>query len=127
MRKRYVVKEGCNLVTTIFANEKEYSIEFRGGATYPTYTKGSFVTDDHVLQKAIESDRGFNVSFEAEDTYPVKTQQQIVLCEVDDVLDRQMAIEWIYNHFDVRLPIRSRKSEIVDFARGKGILFTKLN
>lgn len=118
MRKTYIVKNGCNLITTIFVGGVERTIEFKGGSTYPIFKAGSFSTADESLQVALESDFGFGHSFEL-------FVQNVALREIEEVENKQEAIGWIDNEFGVSFPAGTSKSKIIAFAQSQGVTFPK--
>lgn len=137
MIKTYKTINVYNLITTVFADGRECIVEFTGGHSKPYAKAGSFTTADAGLQKAIESDIGYGISFilaesygeeysrERSGTVPQKRKKENK--KIVGIRTRQMAIEYLENITGKKISKNTGRATVVETAADLGIEFPELN
>lgn len=127
MTKRYIALNSLSLATNISVGDTCVSINFRGGRTTPTRVNGMFTTDNKELQEAIEADSGYGKSFIE---YFVERNEapgaEKTSTPIDEVINRQSAIEWLYTNLGIELPSYSSILKIKECALENGYCFPML-
>lgn len=139
MIKTYKTINVYNLITTVFADGREYVIEFAGGHSKPYAKAGCFTTADEGLQKAIESDIGYGISFILAESYGAEYSCGGSVSQNNDrdgkkknekvvgIRTRQMAIEYLENITGKKISKNMSKETVLDAAAELGIEFPELN
>ncbi|MEG1635561.1 MAG: hypothetical protein RR141_04200 [Rikenellaceae bacterium] len=135
MIKRYISLNSLQLLTTVTINDRQMSIAFKGGQSKPYRIHGSLITDDPILQKAIETDGGYGKSFIIYDIddqttieKPIKiiSQKRKEATMIEGIHSAQMAIEWIRRNLSVELDYNLTCRKIKKFALSQGYDFPDL-
>ncbi|MFI3321908.1 MAG: hypothetical protein R3Y50_05230 [Rikenellaceae bacterium] len=136
MVKKYESINNLHLVTTVKVDGKDREIRFRGGTLTPR-KNGTFATDDEQLQKAMESDSGYNVSFrelvvdkKKEDSLKnsdkAKEPEVVELIDVFEVRTLEMAYSWFLDNLSLFPRTGLKYKQIIKIANTHGYHFPNL-
>lgn len=137
MIKRYISINSLQLTTTIKVKDKEQTIVFRGGTAKPIRTSGALITDDPLLQVAIESDSSYGKAFISDrstdkTTLGVKKREKTTqtkaskLTPITQICSPQMALEWIRKNLSLEMGCNTSNREIKKFIAVQGYEFPNL-
>ena len=140
MIKTYKTINVYNLTTTVFVGGKECIVEFTGGHAKPYPKAGTFTTSDADLQRSIEGDVGYGISFILAESYNEAADLEETeakgkrgnrlkkeIRKVCNIRTRQMAIEYLENLTGKKISKNTGKETVVATAADLGIEFPELN
>lgn len=135
MIKTYITINSLNLTTSVNVGEGNFAtLNFTGGRRYTEggYVMGKFSTSNEALQKAIETDSGYGVSFvldagcdkqemQAQEDSPVNYD----LCDmIPGIKNRQDAMLWLQTNKGIELPPNSNVAAIKSAAQDVNVVFS---
>lgn len=125
MIKIYETIEAARLVTTIEVGTENKTIVFVGGAVYPMWRSGIFTTGEVSIQEAIEKSSSFGVSYRLKESVNSmkKSDDKVVLKNIEEVRNKQSAIEWMRINMFQSYTIATSADLIRDMAYQEGYLF----
>jgi hypothetical protein len=133
MNKIYQTTRDLELHTNVMVDGKPFSISFTGGSMSPQRINGKFGTTDAKLQKALESDSGFNRTFKLLEE--VKTVEKDSangggddLIEIPEVETNQQAQEYLKSNYPDEFTSSQLKTNdgCREAAKTKGLSFPNL-
>ncbi len=126
MVKIYETVNEVRLTITIDNSGTPQDIVFEGGRLYPQRKNGTFRTDNPQLQKSLESDSSFGIDFRLKEKIEITSANRELLT-VEEVTNRQSAIEWMRRVLGVKFNITTKSETIVARAAESGYLFINWN
>ncbi len=122
MVKIYETINEVRLVITVGVGTETQTISFTGGRLYPNRRNGTFRTDDKRLQDALESDTAYGVEYRLKESIEV-TKENTPLLTVEEVTNRQSAIEWMRRKLGIKFGITAKSETIIARAADSGYVF----
>lgn len=123
MVKVYETIVDARLVTSVEVDGKYHTVTFVGGSLSPKWRAAMFVCEDETLQRAIESSTSYGVSYRLKDIKKSESSKDIVLINVEEVTNKQSAIEWMRKNMDKRFALSVDVSILTETAAEGGYVF----
>ena len=126
MKKSYKTISIPNLSKTIKINDKEVTIEFCGGTSFPDFKAGSYTTESKIIQDSIEKSNRYGKDYieEAKKKQPSKPKR---LQLIPDIISKQMALEWISKNLNKDCSSNQNTETIKNFLNDKGYIMNNWN
>jgi len=128
-KKTYISINSPCLVTTVKVNGSDTVVGFRKTHGATARIGGVFATDDEVLQRALEADSSYGIDYrlctEEPDASSVADTGDGSYTEIEEVHDRQTAIEWAASALSLELPVRMTGEKIRSELARRGYRFPR--
>ncbi len=122
MIKVYETIGTARLVTSIMVNGNPITITFAGGQLQPSFRRGTYRTNSLEIQQALEQDSAFGVEYRLKSETAI-TAEPRKMTTVEEVVNRQTAIEWMRRELGIKLNITTKSQRIIERAAENGYLF----
>lgn len=120
--KIYETINDARLVTTIEIGGENRVITFSGGRLSPEWRAAVFQCEEPNIQMALEKSSSYNISYRLRTTVSA-VEPKIELHNVEEVFNKQSAIEWLRIKFAVRLAASTSVRQIEQIAAERGYTF----
>lgn len=122
MIKVYETINDARLVTSVEIDGRSVSVAFVGGAVVPQWRAATFRCEDEALQCALELSTAYGVSYRLKEVTESECRA-VELKNVDEVTNKQKAIEWLRQNFDLRFSVAVTPDLLVAAAEERGYIF----
>ncbi len=122
MVKIYETINEVRLVMNVTCGDESKTVTFSGGRLFPERRNGTYRTDDPQMQRALESDSAFGVDFCLKESIEISKENKELLT-VEEVVNRQSAIEWMRRTLGVKFNVTTKSETIIAHAAESGYVF----
>ncbi len=127
-KKTYISINSPCLITTVKVDGRDTVVRFCRTHGSVACGRGVFATDDGALQLALESDSSYGIDYrlctEESDALPVAASGDSYT-DIEEVHNRQTAIEWAASALSLELPVRMTGEKIRSELARRGYRFPR--